>query len=70
MLTALEAENAVFRPFVFKMLTALGICSKSGRIVAADFGGIEAGKVPYKSLIIPHHMRGGGVLGLTRISSP
>jgi hypothetical protein len=45
MLTALEAENAVFRPFVFKMLTALGICSKSGRIVAADFGGIEAGKV-------------------------
>jgi hypothetical protein len=45
MLTALAAEKALFRPFVFKMLTALGICSKSGRNVATEFGGFEPGKV-------------------------
>ena len=44
-LTALAAEKALFRPFVFKMLTALGICSKSGRNVATEFGGFEPGKV-------------------------
>ena len=38
-LTALAAEKALFRTFVFKMLTALGICSKSGRNVATEFGG-------------------------------
>jgi hypothetical protein len=44
-MTALAAKKALFMPFVFKMLTALGICSRSGRNVATEFGGMEAGKV-------------------------
>jgi hypothetical protein len=45
MFQALAAEKALFRPFVFKMFPALGLCSKSGRNVATELGGIEAGKV-------------------------
>jgi hypothetical protein len=39
MLTALEAKKALFRPFVFKMLTALGIFPMDGHNVATEFGG-------------------------------
>jgi hypothetical protein len=44
MLTALAAKKALFPPFVFKMLTALGICLSSGHNVAIEFGGFEVGK--------------------------
>ena len=45
MLSALVGEKTLFRPFVFKMFSALGDLPDGGHDVAAEFGGIAAGKV-------------------------